>query len=303
MNNEALFNIPFFTFGGLHWWEDVYFRSGWKIQRNLWTRKCRLLDSFNIRRAKGSFNFCKNTLDNFFVDWELDDDKNTHLVILVHGLSRTFKVFNKLSSLLKLNGFSAFSFSYPSRYYSLKSSAEALNLFLNNLDRYKSVSFVSHNIGGILLRIIMNDKNANWKSKIDVEKIVQISPPNQGAVLVKKMLKYKIFNLVFGKSLKELVPENIKKIPPFPPKTDFGIIIGAKNDEKGLAPYLKEDNDGIINVSENLLVGTKDIFTIPSVHPFIVYNEKIYDPIITFLKTGRFNKAKDRVIKRKIEIY
>ena len=49
----------FFTFGGSVFWEDVFFYQKWRIQRNCCTKKYRLLDSWDIRRASGTFEDCQ----------------------------------------------------------------------------------------------------------------------------------------------------------------------------------------------------------------------------------------------------
>jgi len=49
----ALPNVPFPTMGGKVFWNNIFEREGWKVQKNMFTRHCRVLDPKNIRRAWG----------------------------------------------------------------------------------------------------------------------------------------------------------------------------------------------------------------------------------------------------------
>ena len=51
----------FYTMGGGHFWEDVFFYQKWRIQRNYISKKCRLLDNWDISRFEGSFEECRKS--------------------------------------------------------------------------------------------------------------------------------------------------------------------------------------------------------------------------------------------------
>ena len=46
-------NIPYPTLGGLIFWNDFANVNGWRLQQNIITGHCRVLDPDNIRRAWG----------------------------------------------------------------------------------------------------------------------------------------------------------------------------------------------------------------------------------------------------------
>ena len=46
-------NIPFPTLGGKVFWNDIYVKDGWKLQKNMFTGHCRVLDPSNVRMAWG----------------------------------------------------------------------------------------------------------------------------------------------------------------------------------------------------------------------------------------------------------
>ena len=52
-------NLSAPTFGGKQFWTDQFVYRNWRIQQNVYTKHCRLLDPSNFRRAWGSFNACR----------------------------------------------------------------------------------------------------------------------------------------------------------------------------------------------------------------------------------------------------
>ena len=50
---DSLPNVPFKTMGGKVFWNDLQEYNGWRLQKNMLTRHCRILDPNNIRRAWG----------------------------------------------------------------------------------------------------------------------------------------------------------------------------------------------------------------------------------------------------------
>jgi len=51
---DTLPNIPFPTMGGKVFWNTLEEHGGWKLQQNMLTRHCRILDPNNVRRAWGA---------------------------------------------------------------------------------------------------------------------------------------------------------------------------------------------------------------------------------------------------------
>lgn len=46
-------NIPFPTFGGHVFWNELANVNGWRLQKNMFTGHCRILDPDDVRRAWG----------------------------------------------------------------------------------------------------------------------------------------------------------------------------------------------------------------------------------------------------------
>ena len=63
--------FDFFTFGGGQFWEDVFYYQKWRIQRNYESKQYRLLDSWDIKRHKGSFEDCRKAFLKLIEAYEL----------------------------------------------------------------------------------------------------------------------------------------------------------------------------------------------------------------------------------------
>ena len=46
-------NIPFPTMGGKVFWKTLAEKDGWKVQKNMFTGHCRVLNPNNVRKAWG----------------------------------------------------------------------------------------------------------------------------------------------------------------------------------------------------------------------------------------------------------
>ncbi len=53
LNGISMPNIPFPTMGGHVFWDDLAKVKGWRLQKNMVTGHCRILDPDDVRRAWG----------------------------------------------------------------------------------------------------------------------------------------------------------------------------------------------------------------------------------------------------------
>ena len=112
------------------------------------------------------------------------NQNNGDYVVLLHGLGRTSLSMQKIGVKLAKNGYKVININYPSRSDSIE------NLVNNNLkkellekctDESKKINFVSHSMGGIMVRYLLTNDNT-----LNVGKIVMLVPPNQGSELANK---------------------------------------------------------------------------------------------------------------------
>ena len=102
----------FFTFGGGHAWEDVFFYQKWRIQRNYTSKKCRLLDNWDIRRHEGTFEECRKAFIKYIEAYELARQKG-HMVIMIPGLGESKNVFKPLWREVLKDRFMVAAVNYP----------------------------------------------------------------------------------------------------------------------------------------------------------------------------------------------
>ena len=174
------FNIPIATMGGKQVWADRLLFASWRIQENTYTGHCRLLDPKDVRRAWGTHEACRVVLEGqrqkLSLKWVSD-----HLVILLHGLGRSKDSFKKMKEALQENGYAVADVNYPSTRKNIREHAMQMTEILESSDGITTVSFVTHSLGGIIVRSLLSNEGA-WKRKIHVHRLVMIAPPNRGSI-------------------------------------------------------------------------------------------------------------------------
>ncbi len=214
--------FDFFTLGGSQFWEDVFFYQKWRIQRNYKNKKYRLLDNWDIRRAEGTFNHCRNEFLRFIEIYQLSRQRG-HMVIMLHGMGESKNIFKPLWREVMKFGLMAAAVNYPSTCKRLDAHVRQLDFFMNHLEDVKEVSFVTHGAGSLVLRKMLN-MDSPWLQKLKIKRIVEVCPENNGRKLYAKLAGYKVFRWLFGPMLNDLTPKNARRIPPIPSHFEVGTI-------------------------------------------------------------------------------
>jgi pimeloyl-ACP methyl ester carboxylesterase len=285
--DEAPLNLPTPTLGGTQLWRDAHVFAGWRIQENVLTGHFRLLDTEDIRRAWGSYAQCKERLDELERS-EGIQPPGQHLVLLVHGILRSTGTFTALEKALIETGFDAVAISYPSSRGTIEEHAEGLARLLDRQDGTETVSFVTHSMGGLVVRHLLARGGA-WKRRIEVHRIVLIAPPNRGSAIARLLEDIPAYRLIYGEAGQQLTPAEVSKAPGL--DHPFAIIAGGKGDGRGFNPLLPGDDDGTVGVAETRLEGAADFLVVPEIHASISNHQETIRATINFLKRGRFDAA------------
>lgn len=280
-------NFPFFTCGGLFWWVDRYSYAGWRIQECIWTKRCRLLDPYRIRRATGKFNACYQSLMTFVNDWEIPQPPKKAVVFL-HGLYQGSGAFEKMARRFA-DDYEIMTFSYPMRRFDITGTIMALNDFLNRRSDIEQLNFVATGIGGMILRCALAG-NPEWAEKVG--RSVFIAVGSRGYGQLKKYCKKKWFPWVFGKMNNLLIPEYaLLRVPQM--SKEFAVIIGGKEDGKGVCPWLDGDNDGLLRVADARDKTAKaDFLAMGRINLLLLTDDQVIELTRSFIKNGQFGTGK-----------
>ena len=137
-------------------------------------------------------------------------------------------------------------------------------------DETKKINFVTHSIGGIMVRYFLS-KN----EPANLGKVVMLAPPNQGSKAADKWSKNKFMKAVMGPAMNEMTTKEDSLVNTLPsPWYEVGVIAG-EYDEKA-------------SVEKTRLKGMKDFLIVPTEHTYIMNNDEVIDAVIRFLKEGNF---------------
>jgi hypothetical protein len=279
-------NLPLPTFGGAQLWADLRWRAGWRLQENVATGHCRLLDPANVRRAWGSRAACLAILDERVPPGAPSAAPDRPLVVLLHGMGRTRVSFARMRRELEAAGWRSARRSYPSTRRSIPEHAAWLEGVLDGLaadGEARSLCFVTHSLGGILVRSALA-RQGSWRSRLEVERIVMLGPPNQGSAFADRLAGLRIFRWLYGDTGVGLVPEEVRRIPP--PDRPFLIVAGARGDGRGWNPLLPGDDDGVVRLAETHLEGAASHVVVRCLHAFLAGDREAIAHTLAFLAGG-----------------
>ena len=288
--NGAWPNIAMWTLGGKQFWTDRFFHRGWRIQENALTGHARLLDPGDVRRCWGGFAACRTVFERIRADRGIEP-YDGHLVILVHGLGRSRASLGGLERALKAAGYQVAAVSYASTRRSVARNADDLGELIGNLEGVDRISFVTHSLGGLLVRELLSRSDAPWRRRIAVNALVMTAPPNQGSRMADILQYVPPVNLILWHGLFASRTSAVAALPA--PDIPFGVI-AAGNGGAGWNPLLEGDDDLLVGVAETRLEGAAGWMRVDGIHAFVMNHPDSIVAIIDFIEHRRFAKPGDR---------
>jgi pimeloyl-ACP methyl ester carboxylesterase len=265
-------------------WESRRVSGLHQLQSHVLFDYCRILDASGDVVFRGSNQACRAGLADLAGDGSRLA-KDRHLVLLLHGLGRSPALFAEMESLLRAQGYRAFALAYPTLRKNINGHADNLTALLNELEGVERVSFVTHSLGGLVVRSTLG-RNVAWQKRMRVARIVMIAPPNQGSRLARYLGEWRLFGFILGPAAEEIAAGAGPDLPDLT-GYEFGIIAGGKNAE-GFNPWLPGDDDAIVTLEETRLSGARDFLRLEATHTFLPQNENAIRASLNFLKHGRF---------------
>ncbi len=277
-------NFDFFTFGGAVFWEDVFFYQKWRIQRHCFTKAYRLLDSWDIRRASGSFEVCQQAFIKYISSYEITKQQGK-MVILLHGYMESKNTFKKLWRKFILTDSTVAALNYPSVFKNAGESAQQLLFFLNHTDNISEVSFVTKGMGNIVLQKALNaptEKQA-FREKMRIGNIVEINPVIRSDMICDVLAQYKLFRFLNKTSLGDMTENRVKYMPNLPPRLNYIKIFSTSKLSRCIYALLKFCNFPI----RESHTSSKNTIFIKGNTFLTLENEEILNKTVNFIKNGK----------------
>lgn len=208
-------------------------------------------------------------------------------VILLHGLARTSKSMLTLDEHLRAHHYLVVNVDYPSRKFPIVTLAEkaiAPALAKCRQNAISGIHFVTHSLGGILVRQYLNQQKIP-----ELKRVVMLAPPNKGSQVVDKFKKLPPFGWLNGPAGRELGTDPQSKPNQLGPVDfDLGVIAGSTSVNHLLSLYLPNPDDGKVSLENTKVEGMRDFISLPVSHPYIMKNEAAIAQTLRYLQYGSF---------------
>jgi hypothetical protein len=210
-------------------------------------------------------------------------------VVLLHGMGRSALSMKRIEWTLARHGYAVTNLSYPSTRFAVE---DVVRRHLTPvLDSLQSVSparvhFVTHSLGGILLRALLAERAIHGLGRI-----VMLGPPNRGSEIADALKPWRIYRWLTGPSGQQLgtgrmdLPQTLAE-----PDCEVGIIAGDRSLNPVLSRLLPRPHDGKVSVASTRLKGMSDFLVMPHTHTWLPWRRPVIRQIVAFLKTGRFER-------------
>ncbi len=146
------------------------------------------------------------------------------------------------------------------------------------------IHFVTHSIGGILLRY------AHQASPIpDLGRVVMLAPPNQGSEIIDITRNWPTTEIFAGEAGLQMGTDS-GSIPRRLGPADFelGVIAGTGSINFFMSAMLPAPNDGKVSVASTRIDGMADFLIVDNSHHYITESDIVIRNTSFFLKHGMF---------------
>ncbi len=208
-------------------------------------------------------------------------------VILLHGLAMSSLIMTPLALYLEEQGYIIHNINYPSTSKTIEVIASEYIRPVVESIRNKNdgnIHFVTHSMGGIVARYYLS-----MYPESSITSMVMIAPPNRGSTMAEVLKKYTVARWFFGPALVQLstgLGSILSRLDPL--KIPTGVIAGCASMNPVNSLILPGDDDGTVAVSNTPVKGMHDFVVIPRSHSGILFDKKVYELVVHFLRKGSF---------------
>jgi len=217
--------------------------------------------------------------------------KDGEFVVLLHGMKRSASSMSQIENHLKANGYRTINIDYPSSEQTIEKLSDFIHQQITPryFDKTRKVNFVTHSMGGILLRYYLKQHRPD-----NLGRVVMLAPPNQGTEMSDFLQGSKIFEAFFGPAGTQLGTNEKSIVHSLGPVNfELGIIMGNISLNPIASMVVPGDDDGLVSHERSKVEGMNDSIILATAHSFIMFNKEAHAQIIHFLKDGKFVKEKN----------
>ncbi len=286
-------SLPNFTHypltDGGQFWTDWLWRRGYRLQACAVHDRWRVVDPQGHGCLVGGQAEVQAEFDRLAGSLD-DSDSPPHIAILLHGLLRTRRCMKPLEKAILKSGIApVIRFDYASTRKPVAHAASGLCHLVDGLPRQSRISFVCHSMGNIVLRYAIG----NWQSVGDprgvlprMHRVVMLGPPNQGALIARRLAKTQLFGWVVGDGGLSLGPtwQQIHDHLATPP-CRFAIVAGDVSGYKLVNPLIAHASDLLVGVEEAKLEGADPFVVMPVAHGAMMTNQRVIEFTVDYLNS------------------
>lgn len=215
-------------------------------------------------------------------------------VVLLHGLARTEASLLVMAEALAAQGHRVVNHGYASTTAPIAVLAGEVGVAVAQCPAGERVSFVTHSLGGILLRVWMQDHapavmGRAVMGRAVMGRAVMLGPPNQGSELVDALGDIGAFEWINGPAGLEL-GTGAGSVPLSLPPVDFelGVIAGTLSLNPAYSALIPGPDDGKVSVAATRVEGMAGWLVLPVTHTFMMMNPVVMAQTVLFLRDGAF---------------